>query len=99
MAAPIGVSELLAKEELKGGFGDRHGRTRKLLMLAQEILPELILCNRGRIAMNMIGQTTNLTDVLLACGWLEVFEFDKPLEPCDGRIISIHVDRGCPQST
>jgi hypothetical protein len=59
-----------------------------VLAQKQEVLAQLILGERGRIAAEMIRQAADIADVFLACGRLEVFEFDKLLELCDGRIIN-----------
>jgi hypothetical protein len=96
---PVRVPEMFAEKELESGLTDGHGRATELLVLAQEqeVLAELILAERGRVTLKMIGQPPHVTDIFLFGRTFEVFEFDKLLESCDGRVISIHEDRGCPQ--
>jgi len=77
----------------------RAMRAAQRLVLAreQEVLPQLIFSQRGRVALEKIGQAAHVTDLFLPGGRLEVFEFAKLPELCDGRAIGIHEDRGCPQ--
>ena len=57
-----------------------------MLLLAQEeeVLAQLILGERERIAAEMFGELAHVTDVFLFGGRAVIFEFDKLLELCDG---------------
>jgi hypothetical protein len=89
---PVGVAELLAEEELEGSLTEGHGRAGETLVLAQEqeVVAQLLLGEGGGVAAEMIGQAAHVTDVFLTGGWPEVFEFDKLLEFCEGRIVGFH---------
>jgi len=63
-----------------------------MLVLAQEqeVLAELVFAEREGIAAEMFGKFAHVTDVFLFSGRSEIFEFDKLLELCDGRIGSMN---------
>ena len=89
---PVPVAQVFAEEKLQGRLADGQGRAGELLLLAQEqeISPHLILGERGRVALEMIGQAPDATDVFLFGGRFVVFELDELLEFCDGWVMSIH---------
>ena len=53
-----------------------------MLVLAQEqeVFPELILAESGRVALEVLGQLADIADVFLFGRCAVVFEFDKLLE-------------------
>jgi hypothetical protein len=63
-------------------FGGLHGSGLVVLVLAQEqeVLAQLVLGKSGGVALEMLGELADITDVLLFGGWPVVFEFDKLLE-------------------
>ena len=52
-----------------------------MLAQEQEVLAQLVLGERGRVALKVFGQLADIADVLLFGGGSVVFEFDKLLEP------------------
>ena len=60
-----------------------------MLVLAQkqEVLAELVFAERGRIALEMLGQFADVTDVFLFGGRPEVFQLDKGPELFDRGIV------------
>lgn len=56
-----------------------------MLVLAEkeEVLPELIFGQGGRIALEMFGQFADVADVFFFGGRSEVFQLDKGLELFD----------------
>ncbi len=56
----------------------------------EKVLAELILAERGRVRLKMIGEPPHAADVLLFGESLEVFEVDKVTEFCDGRAIDVY---------
>jgi hypothetical protein len=61
-----------------------------VLAQGEKVLAELILAERGRVRLEMIGEPAQVADVFLFGGGLEVFEFDKVAEFCDGRVVNVH---------
>ena len=53
-----------------------------MLVLAQEqeVFAELVLAERSRVTLEMLGELADIADVLLLGGRPVVFEFDKLLE-------------------
>ncbi len=70
---------------LESHHGGRHGTSRP-----RRVIALLILAERGRVRLKMIGEPSHAADVFFFGGSLEVFEFDKVAEFCDGRAIDIH---------
>ena len=95
------AAQMFAKEELKRGLADGHGRAGEVLVLAQEqeVLAQLIFRQRGRVALEMIGQAADITHIFLAGGRLEVFEFDKFAELLYRRVINLHRGQRMSSST
>src|SRR5690606_25876680 len=89
---PIRVAEMVAEEELKGRLADGHGRAGELLLLTQEqeIRTKLVFGKRGRVAVEMIGQSADVTDIFLFGGRFEIFEFDKLAKTDKRRSVNIH---------
>src|SRR5262249_51739494 len=72
-------------------LGDGHGAAPEFFVLTQEqeILAELVLRERSRVALEMISQPTHHADVLLFGGRPVIFEFDKLGELRDRGIVNI----------
>ena len=70
-------------EGQQGVLGGFHGSGLVMLVLAQEqeVLAQLVLGERGRVALEMFGELADIADVFLLGGRPVVFEFDKLLEP------------------
>lgn len=80
--------EQLAVETAQGALGHLHGRAAKVLLLPQEqvIAAHLVFRGAGRIPLQVIGETPEITNVLLFGGGPVIFELDKVGEFCDGWI-------------
>ena len=65
-----GELEAFAEEAAKGKLGHLHGAGGVVLVLAQEqeVLAELIFGERGRIALEVLGQFAHVADVFLFGG-------------------------------
>jgi hypothetical protein len=63
-------------------LGCLHGSGLVVLVLAQEqeVLAQLVFGERGRVALEVLGQLADIADVFLFGGRPVVFEFDKLLE-------------------
>ena len=88
---PAGDLETLDKEAQQRVFGHLHGAAGVVLVFAQEqeVLPELILGERGRIALEVLGQFTDIPDVLFLGRLPVIFKLDELLELRDRRIRSV----------
>ena len=63
----------------EGTAGELHGRAAELLLLAEEeeVGAELVLGERGRVALVMVGEPADVADVFLFGGVAKIFELDK----------------------
>src|SRR5439155_22727410 len=79
-------------------FGRLHGSGLVVLVLAQEqeVFAELVLGERSRVTLEMLGQLADIADVLLLGGRRVVLEFDKLLELREGGIVDLHSGRRTP---
>ena len=78
--------EVFAEETAEGAFGDLHGGGPELPDLAQfEIIgADLILGERGRVALVMVAEAADVADVFFLGGSAKIFELDKRAELCNG---------------
>ena len=85
---PAGDVEAVTEETAQGAPGELHGRAAELLLLAQEqeVSAQLILGQRGRVALVMLAQLAYVTDVFVLGGLAIIFELDKVRELCQGWI-------------
>ena len=74
------------------GFCPLHGGGLVALVLTQEqeVLAQLVLAQSGRVALEMLGELADITDVLLFGGSAKIFELDVLLELGDRRIVNYH---------
>src|SRR5439155_13917201 len=72
-------------------LGPFHGRGLVMLVLTQkqEVLPELIFSEGGRVALEMLGKFSDIPDILFLCRLTEIFKLDVFLELSDRRIRSV----------
>ena len=84
--------DALQIEAEQRAFGRLHGRGLVMFVLAQEqeVLADLVLAERGRIALEMLGQFADVANVLLFGGRPIIFKLDQLLELCDRRIGVFH---------
>ena len=79
-------------------LGHLHGTSAVVLVLAQEqeVLPELVFSEGGRVALEMFSQLTDIPDVLFLGRLTEIFKLDVLLELGDRRIVCyMHRPGGC----
>ena len=88
---PAGDLEALDEEAQQRVFGHLHGAAGVVLVLAQEqeVLPELVLGEGGRVALEMLGQLADIPDVLFLGRLAVIFKLDELLELGDRRIRSV----------
>src|SRR5712671_3635354 len=60
-----------------------------VLTQKQEVLPELIFSEGGRVALEMLGKLSDIPDILFLCRLTEIFKLDVFLELSDRRIRSV----------
>ena len=86
---PAGDLEALDIKAQQGVFGHLHGAAGIVFVLAQkdEILPELVLGERGRVALEVLGQLADVTYILLLSGLTIIFKLDELLEFDDRGIV------------
>ena len=89
---PAGDLEALDVEAEQRVFGHLHRAAGVVLVLAQEqeILPELILGEGGRVALEMLGQLAHIPDVLFLGRLPVIFKLDELLELRDRGIVNMH---------
>ena len=56
----------------------------------QEVLAQLVLAKSGRVALEMLGELADITDVLLFGGSAKIFKLDVLSELGDRRIVNYH---------
>ena len=83
--------QVLDEEAQQRILGSFHGGRLVMLVLAQkqEVLPELVLGEGCRVALEMLRQLSYVTDVLLFGRLTKIFKLDVFLELGDRRIVDI----------
>ena len=89
--SPGGAFEALEEEAAQGELGGLHGGGFVVLVLAQEqeVLANLVFAERGRIALEMLGELADVADVLLFGGGAVIFKLDQLLELRDRGIVGV----------
>ena len=79
-------------DALEARLGRLHGGVLVMLVLAeeQEVLPNLVLGERGRVALEMLGELADVADVLFFCGRPIIFKLDELLELGDRRMVKFN---------
>ena len=89
---PAGDLEALDVEAEQRVFSHLHRAAGVVLVLAQEqeVLPELVFREGGRIALEMLGQLADIPDVLFLGRLAVIFKLDELLEFGDRGIVNMH---------
>ena len=96
---PVRALQTLAEESAQGTAGQLHGRAAELLLLAQKekVGAQLILRERGRVALKMFAQLAQVADVFLFGRPAKIFEFDKGGKLGQRGTGNYHRRRACPR--
>ena len=96
---PGGEFKALAIEAAQSELRRFHGAMLVMFVLAQEqeVLPQLVLGQCGRIALEMLGEFAEIADILLFGGLSIIFEIDVLLELSDRRLGIFHAPGRCPR--
>src|SRR5687768_3409720 len=89
-ASMLSEVERARRTYLSFAFGPSEG----VVLNFSEVLPELVLGERRRIALEMLGELAEIADTLFFRGQSIIFEIDVLLELSDRRIVKFHRREG-----